>query len=1430
MCQIASAQAPVADFSSNITAGCSPVIVNFQDKSTGTVASYQWDFGNGGTSTLKNPSAIYFSPGAYTVSLTVTNAANQTNTKTKTAYVVVYDPPVADFSVDKTSGCSPTNIKFTDRSVTPPGTVVTSWKWDFGDGGSSTSQNPSYSYKSPGTYSVTLSITNDKGCTKLVTKANYIDVSDGVYANFNYIDPNVCSAPATFNFTNNSSGPGTLNYKWDLGNGNKPTTTNASTVYSKNGTYRVSLVVLSSQGCVDSSEVVIEIGKVITDFIVPSAICPKTPVQFLNNGNPRPISSTWRFSNGTTDTLKNGITTFKNPGNYSVTLINKYNVCTDSLTKNITVVNGPVINFSSLDTGKCQAPFLVNFNNSSNAVSYVWDFGDSTSSTDANPLHNYLNNGDYTVTLIGTTANGCRDTLTKPANIKIRRPVISFPNLPIEDCIPSTQILKANIQSADPITSYKWDFGDGQSSTSIEPSHTYAVQGAYTVSLTITTKGGCTETLSLPQAVTVGTKPIADFSAVTTNACADPGIQFINLSKGGNKYSWDFSDGSSDFAFAPKHVFLDTGWIDVTLVVFNSGCQDKITKNKFVYIRPTVAQFNYLPDCNNKLQYTFTDKSISANSWNWNFGDGTSYIGQNPPTHVFPGTGKYKVSLTASNGTCTYTVTREVEIRNLTPDFISSTLEGCKSYTPIMYPNLPDAGLIKTYIWDFGDGSSPIDFGHGNFGQYTYVKAGNYNVSLTTIDTFGCKHTITKNSFIRVNGPQADFSAINNSGCKGITATFLDSSKSDGVNKIVNWKWDFGDSTSKTYTTGPFDHRYDSVGDYDIKLVVTDTKGCKDSLTKRELVKISTLKAIWVTRGETCPNSDIGFGNQTLGDLPFTTLWKFGDGQTSTERDVSHKYADTGLYTVSLYVEDLLGCIDSSIKVNSVKVALPNASFTANNFATYCTPFEARFQNTSTFYESSNWDLSQATSNQQNPSLFYTSPGVYPIKLTVTSPGGCTDTISQNLTVYNENDAKITYDPTVGCRPLKVNLEAFTQLNARFIWDFGDGNVVDTTINTITHIYDNPGTFTPKIVLKESEGCIIPLQGQQEIQVNGAKAIFGINRRLFCDSGYIAILDSTLTTSRDPITKYTWDFGDGSISNNKVPVHNYTSPGNYTVALFVETQIGCKDTLISKPPVKVVASPLITIAGDTVICINQKMNHLGIFLRQDTSVVRWNWQLANNKSSNLQNPLPQTYTAGKYTINSIAVNSSGCADTAQQNIVVNPLPVITMASTLTKVVGFPLTIPVNYSSNVTSYQWFPANSLNCSDCPIPITTTKFNTKYVISVIDSNGCVNASEVQVIVLCKGVDLFVPNSFSPNGDGSNDVFYPRGKGIERIRALRIFNRWGEVVFEKREFPINDPSAGWDGFYKGQKQPGVYIYQAEVICENGEIIRFDGNIALIL
>lgn len=1424
------AQNPVADFKTDISGGCSPIVVNFQDLSSGNPTSWYWDFGNGAFSTKQHPSTTYFTSGTYTVSLKVTNAAGS-HTVTRNAYITVYIEPTADFAASKRNGCSPTPIQFTDQSVSPAGTSITKWKWDFGDGGSSTLQNPVYTYRSAGSFTVTLTITNDKGCTKLITKPNYIDIIPGVVPNFASSIPAVCRAPALIKFTNGSTGPGTISHSWDFGDGKTSSSHSPDHIYTKEGSYKVALVVSSSEGCSDTLRNEVIIGGFTTNFIVPQ-VCENTFGSLSDSSFPRPVSLLWQFPDGTTDTVRNPRKLFGAGGPYPVKLISTYETCQDSVTKTINVVRQPAVDFTATDTVRCQPSLTTKFKNLTNsAVKYVWDFGDSTTSTAVDPSHTYTVAGDYNIQLIATTAEGCSDTLRREAFVKIRKPVITFPAFPQRGCVPYTTKFQAAIQTVDTVLTYLWDFGDGNTSNQKEPSHTYPNQGTYTVKLTVTTSSGCTETLVMNTAVKVGTRQVADFDANVKDACASAGIQFVNKSTTPtDEWIWKFGDGGISGAQNPKHDFLLTGLMDVELVAVNNGCPSlPVVKKQFVNIRPSISKFEYKPDCNNRLQYQFTDMSIGAQTYLWDFGDGSPKSTAQDSLHTFPGRGSYVVTLTTTNGACSYTLPRTITIIDKTPTFRAADVEGCKPFSVRFEPTSPDPGAVFEYVWDFGNSVISNRPWHDPYGYAVYNNSGTYNVSVTAVDTFGCRDFASLNNYIRVFGSVPAFDARNNNGCVGLTAEFTDKTTTDGIHPVVSWRWDFGDSTTQTYTAPPFRHLYDSLGTYPVKLVVENSYGCADSVTYTNFVKTTTIKANWAATKESCPGAPVHFINLTK-HPQYSSWWTFGDGTTSTNNSQVQVYKDTGYYSPMLKVRDQNGCEDSLVQQNYVYVGLPQASFTANNFATYCTPFEAKFKNTSTYYGSWFWNLKTATSTQHDPVNYYTSTGRYDIKLVVTSPGGCKDSVTRTLSVYNPQDSRMTYVPLHGgCRPFPVNFEAFTDMTATFVWDFGDGNVVDTTVHKIRHVYDNLGDFLPKIILKEPSGCMIPLTGTDTIAIIGAKINFLVNRNLLCDSGFVSLTDSTI--SRESITNYHWDFGDGSTSNDIRPApHYYSQPGNYTIRLMVDTENGCADTMSIKPPVKVVQSPVINIVGDSVICLNDYVRYQGVNI-PDTSAIAWAWRFPNGNSDNRELPVLQQYkTAGNFKVSLIATNSSGCADTATQDLLVHALPTVDMPKTVIRQAGFPITLPATYSTGVEKYVWSPVKGLDCTDCPQPEASPKFSTKYAVNFTDQNGCTNDAEIQVVVLCQNANVFVPNTFSPNGDGNNDVFYVRGKGLDRVKTIRIYNRWGETVFEKKDFAPNDAAAGWNGQFRGSKaQAGVYIYQVEVFCENGDVIRHEGNIALI-
>ena len=1424
----AHAQGLTANFTANTTSGCSPLIVNFNDLSTGNITSWFWDFGNGATSTLKNPSTTYFNEGVYDVKLTVTNAQGS-NTLTRQAFITIYGKPGAAFMVSDSNGCFPVRSQFTDLSTASIGTTNNTWFWDFGDGTQSTEQNPLHVYTASGNNTVTLKITNDKGCYSVLTKSSYIRVSAGVTSKFTNTQALTCKPPFSINFNASSTGSGNLSYLWDFGDGTTATTKTSSHVYNTTGNYSVSLTTTSSNGCSDTlvKTSLINTQDINTSFTVPDQICINVPLSFLNTSTPKPDSSLWKFGDGSTSSDTTPVKTYATAGTYKVTLYNTYSYCKDSVKKSITIAPNPVANFSPDKTFQCQPPFDVNFKDlSANAVSWFWDFGDGTTSTLQNPTHTYTNFGTYAVKLMATNASGCTDSLQKDTLIQIIKPVIDVPLLPVAGCIPFTIKPVASVVTKDNVTSYLWDFGDGATSNAATPTHIYSSQGTYTITLTITTSTGCTEVYTLPEAVKVGTVPNPKFSAKPLDVCASQRIQFTDLTDISDGWLWEFGDGTTSGSQNPTHVYSDTGYFNIKLTAINNGCSATVGQNRYVHIKPPVARFTNRANCNNKLEYSFIDQSIGAKTWSWDFGDGTTSNARNP-THTFPDYATYRITLTVTNDTCSSSITRSLRVFKENPVFEVSDTAICKQNTIQFHADVADTTHFRSYVWDFGDGNlwSSADSNTGGYAYHYYPTTGWYNVTLTTRDISGCRTVLSRR--IRVNGPTANFSATDTSGCQGLTTTFNDISKNDGVNNVVSRAWDFGDGTMLTSNTSSIQHTYVNAGTYSTRLTVTDAFGCTDTVSRNNLIHATNPIADFSVDTLACPGSSLSFKN-TSSDTAAASSWDFGNGGTSKNKAPTYSYAATGNYNVVLKITDQYGCSDTATK--AITVDKPIASFTVSDSASSCSPFEVQFTNTSHYVKSQTWDLGNGKTTRPNPTKFYVTPGTYKIQLAVTSPGGCRDTAYTSITLYDTIGSKITYQPLNGCKPLSVDLIASSKGPVNYTWDFGDGILINNTVDTLNHIYDFFGDFVPKIILTDPTGCIIPVKGLDTIRIIGTDAKFGLDHKFFCDSGLVTFTDST--TFNDPITSYTWNYGDGTTSSQQDPgTHYYSAPGLYTVSLQLLTKNNCEDTFTLKDAIKIVQSPLIRIDGDSVICVNDFMKHFGIFERPDTSAVQWLWQLPNGNAPADQNPQPQQYaTAGNFVITTIATNSSGCKDTATKNILVNPLPVITVPSPVTKQAGFPLVIPATYTSNVISYNWIPATNLSCADCPQPTTTTKFNTKYTVAFVDSNGCRNTGHVQVIVVCPNANVFVPNTFSPNGDGSNDVFYVRGRGLERVKSLRIFNRWGEVVFEKMNFPVNDPLYGWNGTYKGNKpHPDVYVYQIEVFCENSDIIRFEGNVALI-
>ena len=1302
-----------------------------------------------------------------------------------------------------------------------------------------------------------------------------------------------------------------------------------------------------------------------------------------NTSTPAPGSAFWDFGDGTFSDSVSPTKIYATTGTFTIKMVANFGACKDSISKPITVLATPKVNFSASSSVSCKVPLTVNFVDSSTGGStYFWDFGDGSTSTSRNPSHIYTLPGTYTVKFFVTNAAGCKDSLVKTDVVSIKPPVVTIKDLPLGACPPLNHTFVAQISPGDAIATYQWDLGDGTTSTLSSPTHTYTNTGSYTITLNYTTTGGCSGVVTVANGIAVGTRPKASFSAIPLNACGSAPIQFTDQSTGNpNNWVWLFGDATSSNLQNPSHQYNDTGNFTVKLIALNNGCADTMTLTDYIHIKPSIAKFTYTSTCALPKQIVFTDQSIGADTWTWNFGDGSPVLSVQNPTHNYALPGNYTVTLTTTNSLtgCSFTKTTPIQIVAEIPGFVSSDSVICKNMVVTFTATNSNPANVVLYTWDFGDGTSASNA--TNSTTHNYSNVGKYDVTLTIKDIHGCINSITIPQAVNVLGPTAAFRSSLTGVCLNSPATFIDSSITDGVHNIQQWNWNWGDGSSNKFTFPPFTHAYSKPGSYTVTLTVTDSRGCVDSIKVPNAILVSKPIANFVGDSLSCTTSSLNFLNASTG-VGLSYSWNFGDGIISNLQNPTHLFTTEGVFSVSLAVKDIYGCTDSVSKINFVTIANPRASFTLPDSTASCPPLIANFNNTSTDFLTSMWDFGDgSTSTSRNPTHFFSSVGTFTTVLTVTGFNGCTSQKTMQIKVNGPTTA-FSYSNIIGCKPLQATFKVKTEKTLTLVWDFGDGTALRAPDSVVTHTYTTAGSYLPKMIIVDTTGCSVLINGSDTIKAIGVTASFNNSGTIVCNSGGVQFTNTSV--SNDFITNYNWNFGDGTTSTQQNPVHQYTTLGTYATTLNVITQQGCKDTATIPANVKVVTGPKVSISGDTAGCVPALLNFTGNIVIPDTSAVSWNWDFANGNVSTLQNPPSQNYTtAGIYTVMAIGTNSNGCKDTANKSIEIYPLPSLTISpdTTICKGDVAPLSV-----SGAQSYVWSPATYLSCVNCANPISTPDSSIKYRVQATSNHGCIssdsvaltvklpfklslskadtlclgfsvqlNASgtenytwspstglssttiaspvaspttsvtyqvigsdskgcfqdtgyipvsvfplpvvnagpditinvggqtniipqisndvtgvlwtpstgiithnnpgitvkptetteytilvnnavgckardKVTVFVICNNANVFVPNTFSPNGDGSNDVFYPRGSGVFQIRTLTIFNRWGQIVFQKSNFNANDASAGWDGTLNGKPlSPDVFVYTLEVVCENKATLIFKGNIALI-
>jgi PKD repeat protein len=1044
---VVSSSAPVANFSGSPTSGTAPLNVSFTDASTGSITSRSWSFGDGGTSTATSPSHSYAAAGSYTVSLTVTGPGGS-DTETKTNYIVVSPPgaPVASFGASPTSGPAPLAVTFTDTSTGG----VNSWSWNFGDGGTSTAQNPVHTYIVEGTFTVSLTVTGPGGSDS-VTMVDLIGVSAPLPiqtllpiadARVNEASPSQNAGTATDLRVRFAAGGSYHTYlRFDLSSVLQPIVSAKLRLFCTDDSPVGGLVFPTTNGWTETG---------ITWANKPAA----SGAQIGSVG--AATLNTWMEVDLTGAVTGGGLVNLVLTSTSSNSCL--YSSREGANPPELVIETGdsapPVAAFSATPlTGP--APLLVAFTDESTGgpTSWSWSFGDGGTSSAQSPSHSYAAAGTYTVSLTATNSDGS-DTETKTGFIVVTTPapVANF------SASPTSGVAPLNVGFTDAstgsITSRSWSFGDGGTSTATSPSHSYANPGTYTVSLTVTGPGG-SDTETKTNLITVtAPAPVANFSASPTSGTAPLNVSFTDASTGSiTSRSWSFGDGGTSSATSPSHSYASAGTYTVSLTVTGPGGSDTETKTDLIVVSaaPTapVANFSASPTSGVvPLNVSFTDASTgSITSRSWSFGDGGTSTATSPShNYVSPGTYTVSLTVTGPGGSDTETKTDLIVVSQV-PAPVAGFGASPTSGTAPLDVSFTDAstGSITSRSWSFGDGGTST----ATSPSHNYVSPGTYTVSLTVTGPGG-SDTETKTDLIVVSSPPApvaDFTALPTSGSAPLNVAFTDTS----TGPVTSWLWSFGDGGTST-AQHPM-HSF-AEGTFTVTLTVTGPGGT-DDITKLDLIQVSaappiqTLVPVADARvSEGSPSTNAGTATELR-----VRLAAGGSYHTYLRFDL------TGVSNVTS-AKLRLFCTDESSVGGFVFPTSSAWNETGITWANKPAATGGQIGNLGVA-AAAQWvevDLGGAVSGGGLISFLLTSTSsnsaLYSSREGVNQPQLVIETGSTSAPV-----AEFSASPLTGTAPLAVSFtDESTGTPTSWSWDFGDG--ASSSEQNPTHVYTTDGLFS----------------------------------------------------------------------------------------------------------------------------------------------------------------------------------------------------------------------------------------------------------------------------------------------------------------------------------------------------------------------------------
>lgn len=1219
----------------------------------------------------------------------------------------------------------------------------------------------------------------------------------------------------------------------------------------------------------------------------PLSVCVGQPISFTNQSTAggSPITTyTWNFGNGETSSLQNTNFVYTTPGVYTITLaVQAANGQADAEVKTnyITVNPSPTASFTTSGNG-CTVPFGVNFTNTSSSapgITYAWNFGNGQTSNLQTPTTvTYSNAGTFNVALTVTDANsGCTASSNQSIVVSNFTAGINAPTSVCEG--QAVQFLNSSTVGAN---SFAWNSGGAGTSTAQNPTFTYNTPGNYTVTLTAqNTTSGCSA--STVHQITVLPAPTPSFTATPTSGCSPLVVNFTNTSTGSGTFVWNFGDGATFTGQTPTgHTYSGNGSYSVELVMTGTnGCSDSVTISNLITLSDPVAQFTSLPTSGcAPLSVQFTDASISPNpasnpitSWLWNFGDGTTFNGQNPPAHAYA-VGVYDVSLTITTSSgCAATVTLPQHVQVGFIDQINFTVEPTiqcakadvdfTNTTVILAPHTPNE---VTYFWDFGDDQTSTEPNP----THSYESDTGYYEVMLIVDFRGCKDTLIIEDAIYIKAPISEFTPATSLFCNPasfpVNATVNDQAIIGELSDDVKMIWKWGDGTQTVLedvdlddaNQGTTSHNYTTYGSFTVEQVIYNyTTGCSDSTTA--VIHVSqTIANFSVANDSICKNSVLGLNGSASTSTHPINSWSYamGNGQTASGQTTGFTYTQAGTYTITMTATNNVGCSDTEIFTPIRVLELPLAQFDADDLAG-CSPFLVNFTNTSTlqgngvglnsFLWSFSDNNSQQTTTNVNTGVNHTflNAGNFLVTLVATDLFGCVSAPATKTISITKPIANFTVDNVV------CDMEAFTTVNAStgfnpiaYQW-IVDG-VNNATTAELAYFFDETPsattdhvTHTVGLIVTDGNGCTDTITQPIVVSLPVAGINFALDGAAINETGQYTCPPvfgefEDATNSYGDVVSWQWNFGDGAnFSPAENPSNIYVFPGTYTTTLSIIDEYGCSsDTALVN---------FLTIYGpEGTPSWTQSISNCGqniAFSLIDTSnVVSIVWNTDDGNTVNDSTSFNYSYSSFDAFVPTVTLtDATGCIVIYPMDtifVLSNGLDAFFEASSTSVKLGNPVIFDDQSTftnSPIVNWTWdfgdgTTLNNGTSIDVMNSYFTSGFNT-VTLTVTDAAGCKDQYKVVIFI---DADFDMPNVFTPNGDGANDVFAMYNAIFDSFEIL-IQNRWGNVVTDQKNLTgINM----WDGTDNGNEKchDGVYFYQLTGTLNDGvTVLKKAGYVTLI-